>query len=206
MTTPTNNEKPEQSSTTKIQPSESHPSYKLRFRHVNCPKSDKSSGFSPSCTATVNDWRPSAANAKQSQNPSDATAPEAPETGCCGIDEGVVSENDVLMLKNIDLVEDLENIARGLCDEKAAHIQGIVILREYIMWENGPPKSSNGSEQIIHNSAVTPIHLALIRQRKCDDYIEVDWATHYDDEDFRRESMLKALTKLSRKASSHCNR
>ncbi|KAI0447497.1 hypothetical protein F4803DRAFT_546015 [Xylaria telfairii] len=201
----TNDNKPEQSSTSKIQPSESHPSYKLRFRHVNCPKSNKLIGFSPSCTSTVN-WQPSAANAKQSPNPSDATALEAPETGCCGIDDGVVSKNDVLMLKNIDLVDELEKIARKLCDEKAAHIQGIVILREFIMWGNGPPTSSSGSKQIIHDSAVTPVHLALMRQRKCEDFIEVEWATHYDDEEFRRENMLKALTKLAKRASSHCNR
>ncbi|KAI0459914.1 hypothetical protein F5B21DRAFT_454695 [Xylaria acuta] len=202
------NDKSEHSSTAKTQPSESHPSYRAIFRHVNCRKrsqSEKSSGFTPSCVSTV-DWCPTKANIRHSQSSSDATAPPALETGCCGTDKGIVSENDVSMFFNIDLVADLERVALGLCKEQSDHVRGAVIIREYIMWENGPQKSSGGSEQIIHDSAVTPIHLALMRQRKCDDFIEVDFGTHYDDEEFRRESMLRALTKLSRRASSHCNR
>ncbi|RYC60299.1 hypothetical protein CHU98_g5922 [Xylaria longipes] len=185
MTVPANNDKPEHSSTAKIQPSESHPSYRVKVRHVNCRKRSQSEKkLSSSCLTTVN-WRPSQANRRLSQILSDAISSEALGTGCCGAGEGIVSETDVEML------QDLERLARGVCDEQSDHIRDIVVLREHIIWESGPPKTHNGSEEIIHGSAVTPIHLALMRQRNVDDFIEVEFGTHYDDEEFRRENVIR---------------
>ncbi|KAI0865136.1 hypothetical protein F4860DRAFT_510300 [Xylaria cubensis] len=160
-----------------------------------------------SMASIQSEWRPSEAKSRLSGSSTDTATPEPLETDiCCGTGEGIASEDEgVAILDSVDLVRDLEHVAHRLCNEQSDRIIDLVVLREHVVWEKGPPKSSSGPG-IFHTSAVTPSHLALMRQRNCGDYIEADFGTHYDDEEFRHERMLRALTKLSKRASSHCNR
>ncbi|KAJ2990162.1 hypothetical protein NUW58_g3097 [Xylaria curta] len=173
-----------------VQVGESHTTYQVKFRHINCRKhhqSANSSGFSPTCESILN-WIP---------NP---FSPQARTGDCCGSEDRDIGERSV-EAEGHDLEVDLTRVAQGICDN-----QGVHILRASIVWENGRATTPWGRARMIHNSAVTHGHLALMDQRKRNDYIKVEFVTLHNDEDVRRESALTELTKLSKRASAHCNR
>lgn len=176
-------------STAEAQIDEARPQYRVRLRHINCSKynvSGKSRGF---CEFTTN-WAPS---------------PELSSDDCCGSASGDVNELNAERAAAQSLLKDLQSFAEGECG-KFECMQGADIVDAHIVWNGAAPTTSHGWSQAIHSSAIKPKHLELFRERNAGDYIQVSFSTLYRDEDARRESMYKALGKLARRASSHCNR
>ncbi|KAK5630981.1 hypothetical protein RRF57_006696 [Xylaria bambusicola] len=91
-------------------------------------------------------------------------------------------------------------------------------METYIVWNNSPPDTVRGevrqSDSIQQNRHLDLPHqthldsrdLKLIQQRNCGDFILVEFKDSLIEEDERRGRMLRALTKLAKKASTHCNR
>lgn len=131
-------------------------------------------------------------------------SPEPSSGDCCGNASGSINELNAERTAAQRLLENLQSFAGGVC-EGFECIQGAAILDAHIVWSGAAPKNSRSHSKAVHSSAVKPRHLELIRERNADDYIKVDFMTFHGDEKARRENMYKALERLARRASSHCN-
>ncbi|GAP83980.2 hypothetical protein SAMD00023353_0602510 [Rosellinia necatrix] len=104
-----------------------------------------------------------------------------------------------------DLLEHLAEVVRLSCDRNYEHTE-VDTLWACIIWRDSPPTIPHGPARIFHSPNITRSHLELMSRRNCGDYIQAEFLTFHDDEGLRRGRMLKALSKLSRKASPHTNR
>ncbi|KAI3321814.1 hypothetical protein HD806DRAFT_545510 [Xylariaceae sp. AK1471] len=198
-----------QSPTTSTRPLiyQSQYSFNILLRHIPICRGDDEAptdpcGFSPDCQFSEECWGLWADG--------DLTSLSC-KGSCC--DEGYEEASDldiVLLNRAMDEIRLYDLI--HYCVNRVLHpLQGLEfeILRGFIVWQNGAPTFPRDSGELkAHNSAITPGHLALMDQRNYGDYIQIDFVVLHNDHDdkARRKSMLKALTKLSRKASRHCNR
>ncbi|GAW17392.1 hypothetical protein ANO14919_068490 [Xylariales sp. No.14919] len=199
------------------------PRYRVKFRHVG------SKEFHPRPREFSAEWVPFPL-ARQPHNPYVYRSPKSPSpkklwprTGCCtnqigdsfgATDEviGINSEKDDLdpqwewwvgleLVPNVQLAALAQNICRN--GRKYRSDEGIREITAAIVWRGEPPRDPAGNA---HGCFVGPGHLAMMRQRNCGDYIRVDFVIDEAQGQGKRKSMLRALTKLSKKASSHCNR
>ncbi|KAI0525514.1 hypothetical protein F5B22DRAFT_642527 [Xylaria bambusicola] len=156
--------------------------YQVVFRHLNCRRCPQSED-TPSCEAAM-EWQ---------YEPKDGISPDS------------------------HIALSLSKIARDLHHESEGYIAALQ-MEAYVVWNNSPPDTVRGeirqsglAQQTCNLDLPYQTHLdcrdlTLMQQRNCGDFILVEFRDSHIDEDERRGRMLRALTKLAKKASSHCNR
>ncbi|KAI1115799.1 hypothetical protein F5Y14DRAFT_409357 [Nemania sp. NC0429] len=164
--------------------------YRVKLRHSNCRKPAEDGKVGGFCEY-ITEW---------------ALKPERSPGECCSPGSESIAELNATQKATERLMEELTIFASGISEYEC--IRGADIFDMFIVWNNSAPSTRHTFTQGLHNSVIKPRHLELITQRKAGDYIQIHFETPNvsDDEDERREKMYKALGKLARKASSHCNR
>lgn len=188
--------------TSHVRPDLDRPYYKVKFRHVNCRHENQ---FHPECQSTVY-WYPDRLFGQSYEELINDFNSQSHEIYCCGSGTVGSPKYDRHVPQEGVTVERMGMVAQVICDAGYECISRANIVRGGIVWENRPPKTLRGKAVMIHDKEVTRSHLELMHYRNAKDYILIDFMSFHDDEDTRRGRMLKALSKLSRKASSHCNR
>ncbi|KAI1169438.1 hypothetical protein F4777DRAFT_584938 [Nemania sp. FL0916] len=170
--------------------------YRVEFRHINCRQEGKTgkSGRSSNDCLTTRNWTPPALDEIRSL-----------ESDCCASRTRGTNPSKDDVPAETRLLYSLLDKADTICRDLDSI--GVQMCSAYIQWANGPPQTRHGDVTITHNDAISSGHLALM---DCEDgdYIQIDYRNIYDDDDEsdRRGKMYQALSKLSRKASTHKNR